>query len=57
MPGEDFAEVFHFFLRHRGRMPTRMAKKPHLVAKWWFIKWLAFRISGRNPLPQRVRIS
>jgi hypothetical protein len=57
MPGEDFAEVFHFFLRHRGRLPTRMAKKPHLVAKWWFIKWLASRISGRNPLPQRVRIS
>jgi hypothetical protein len=57
LPGEDFAEVFHFFLRHRGCMPTRMAKRPPLVAKWRFIEWLASRISGRNPLPRRVRIS
>ena len=50
MPGEDFAETFHYFLRHRGRLPSYMAKKPILVKKWQFIEWLALRINGRSPL-------
>ena len=45
-PCEDFAEVFHYFLRHKGRLPVRLANKPHIVTKWRFIEWLAERISS-----------
>ncbi|MEI7910151.1 MAG: hypothetical protein WCK77_10980 [Verrucomicrobiota bacterium] len=41
MPCEDFAEVFHYYLRHKGRLPLRLATKPIIVRKWQFIKWLA----------------
>jgi len=44
-PCEDFAEVFHYYLRHKGRLPVRMADKPRIVRKWQFVKWLAKSIS------------
>ena len=47
----------NFFLRHQGRLPDRLARKPYLVRKWRFIEWLASRISGRNALRQRVKVS
>jgi hypothetical protein len=46
MPCEDFAEVFHYYLRHRGRLPVRLAGKPIIVRKWQFVKWLAKSISS-----------
>lgn len=46
MPCEDFAEVFHYYLRHKGRLPVRLAAKPHIVRKWQFVEWLAKRISS-----------
>lgn len=42
---EDFAEVFHFHLRHKGRLPVRLAAKPGIVRKWQFIRWMADRIA------------
>ena len=45
---EDFAEVFHFYLRHRGRLSTGLASKPVIVRKWDFIRWMASRIDRRR---------
>ena len=36
-PCEDFAETFHFYLRHKGRLPLRLQAKPVIVRKWDFI--------------------
>jgi hypothetical protein len=33
-PCEDFAETFHFYIRHKGRLPVRLATKPLIVRKW-----------------------
>jgi hypothetical protein len=41
MPCEDFAETFHFYLRHKGRLPLRWANKPDIIHKWKFIESLA----------------
>lgn len=41
MPCEDFAETFHYYLRHKGRMPTRLQNKPEIIRKWDFIASLA----------------
>jgi len=38
---EDFAETFHFYLRHKGRLPVRLASKPVTVRKWEFIESMA----------------
>ena len=46
---EDFAEVFHCYLRHKGRLPRHMAGKPVIAGKWRFVEWLACRISRRPP--------
>lgn len=43
MPCEDFAETFHFYLRHKGRLPLRLRDKKVIVKKWAFIKSLAAR--------------
>lgn len=44
MACEDFAETFHFYLRHKGRLPVRLQAKPEIVRKWEFIQWMAERI-------------
>jgi hypothetical protein len=44
-PCEDFAETFHHYLRHKGRLPVRLAARPRIVRKWNFVEWLAWRIS------------
>ena len=36
-PCEDFAETFHFYLRHKGRLPLRLQAKPVIARKWGFI--------------------
>jgi hypothetical protein len=40
-PCEDFAETFHFYIRHKGRLPVRRAAKPVIVRKWKFIDRIA----------------
>lgn len=40
-PCEDFAETFHFYLRHKGRLPLRLRDKPVIARKWRFIDSLA----------------
>lgn len=37
-PGEDFAEVFMKYLKHRGRMPKRFRSRPAIVLKWNFVR-------------------
>jgi hypothetical protein len=44
-PCEDFAETFHHYLRHKGRLPVRLANKPTIIRKWEFIEWMAGRVS------------
>ena len=46
MPCEDFAEVFHHYLRHKGRLPVRLAAKKPIVRKWSFIDRMAQRIAA-----------
>jgi hypothetical protein len=50
MPCEDFAETFHYYLRHKGNVPYRLHYKPRILAKWQFVEWLARRISRRHKL-------
>jgi hypothetical protein len=40
-PCEDFAEVFSYFVRHKGRLPLRLHGRPVIVRKWGFIASLA----------------
>ena len=51
MPCEDFAETFHYYLRHKGRMPLRVANSTAISIKWEFVHWLACRISRRFVRP------
>lgn len=46
MPAEDFAEVFNLYLRHKGRLPRRLADKPAIVRKWRFLHALARRLTA-----------
>jgi hypothetical protein len=39
-PCEDFAEVFHFYLRHKGRLPKYLAARRAITRKWEYIIWL-----------------
>ena len=41
-PCEDFAETFHFYLRHKGRLPVQLQGKPVIVRKWRFIQAMAW---------------
>ena len=45
-PCEDFAEVFHHYIRHKGRLPIRLSMKPVIARKWDFISRLAKRVSS-----------
>jgi len=40
-PSEDFAETFHFYLRHKGRLPLRLREKPVIARKWSFVDSMA----------------
>jgi len=46
-PCEDFAETFHFYLRHKGRLPLRLADKSKISRKWEFVEWMAKQIARR----------
>ena len=41
MPCEDFAETFHYYIRHKGKLPVRLAGKSVIVRKWKFIERIA----------------
>ncbi|MCW1922634.1 hypothetical protein OKA05_08715 [Luteolibacter arcticus] len=45
-PCEDFAEVFHYYLRHRSRLPLRLSSRKPVVKKWEFIHRMARRIAA-----------
>jgi hypothetical protein len=45
-PCEDFAEVFHLYLRHRGRLPLQWRELPVVARKWKFVEDLARVIGG-----------
>lgn len=36
-PCEDFAETFHYYLRHKGRLPLRLHAKTAIARKWDFV--------------------
>lgn len=38
---EDFAETFSYYLRHKGRVPAHLWRKPTIVEKWEFVASLA----------------
>jgi hypothetical protein len=44
-PCEDFAETFHHYLRHKGRLPVRLHQRPAIIRKWEFMEWMAARIT------------
>ena len=46
MPCEDYAEVFHFYLRHKGRLPVRLTGKPVIAKKWRLIANIARRLAA-----------
>jgi hypothetical protein len=49
MPAEDFAETFHFYIRHKGRLPVRLAGRPAIVRKWDYMDRIARAMgSGRT---------
>ena len=57
MPAEDFAEVFNFYLRHKGRLPVRLASKPVIVRKWRFVAAMArCMAAGRRSFKPRRRL-
>ena len=45
-PCEDYAEIFHLYLRHKGRLPLRLASKRPILKKWDFVHRMVFRISA-----------
>lgn len=38
---EDLAETFSYYLRHKGRIPAHLRRKPAIVEKWQFIASMA----------------
>jgi hypothetical protein len=47
-PCEDFAETFHYYLRHKGRLPVRLTHKPKIARKWESIEWMANKIARQS---------
>ncbi len=52
-PCEDFAETFHFYLRHKGRLPLRLKAKLVTARKWDFIASVA-RFDSHLSIASRV---
>jgi hypothetical protein len=45
-PCEDFAETFHFYLRHKGRLPKGLKGRPVIARKWRYIAAMAKRLAA-----------
>ena len=43
---EDFAETFMFFVKHKGKMPAKFAKKPAIVKKWKSVAEIVKRVGA-----------
>ena len=45
---EDFAETFMLFVKHKGRIPSKFAKKPALRKKWKAVAEICRRVAAEN---------
>ena len=43
---EDFAETFMFFVKHKGQIPARFAKKPAIRKKWKAVAEIVKRVAA-----------
>lgn len=43
---EDFAETFMFFMKHKGKIPTKFAKKPAIRKKWKAVAKIVRRVAA-----------
>lgn len=43
---EDFAETFMLFMKHKGKIPTRFAKKPAIRKKWKAVAEIVRRVAA-----------
>jgi hypothetical protein len=47
-PMEDFAEVFMYFLKYKGKLPRRWSGFPRIVKKWKYIESLCRKLRRMN---------
>ena len=45
MTQEDFAETFMLFMKHRGEIPAKFAKKPAIRKKWKAVAEIVKRVA------------
>lgn len=45
---EDFAETFMFYLKHKGKIPARFAKKPAIRKKWKAVAKIIRRVAASD---------
>ena len=43
-PREDFAEVFMYYLKHKGKLPRRWNDLPRIVKKWRYVESLCRKV-------------
>jgi len=43
---EDFAETFRFFVKHKGKIPAKFAKKPAIRKKWKAVAEIVRRVAA-----------
>ena len=43
---EDFAETFMFYLKHKGKIPAKFAKKPAICKKWRAVAKIIRRVAA-----------
>lgn len=43
---EDFAETFMFFMKHKGEIPAKFAKKPAIQKKWKAVAEIVKRVAA-----------
>ena len=43
---EDFAETFMLFVKHKGKIPARFAKKPAIRKKWKTVAEIVKRVAA-----------
>ena len=43
---EDFAETFMLFVKHKGKIPAKFAKKPMIVKKWKAVTEIVKRVAA-----------
>ena len=43
---EDFAETFMLFVKHKGKIPTKFARKPAIRKKWKAVAEIVKRVAA-----------